>query len=132
MKMLIDEDAEPKNLPLSLLEQITNHFSDYQEIGRGGFAVVYKGMLGNGNVAVKQLSTTLEINENKFYQQVYCLMDAKHRNIIRCLGCCVDTQRKRISYNGKFVTTNIQQRLICFEYMPKGSLHDYIFFYQLN
>ncbi|XP_051179805.1 uncharacterized protein [Lolium perenne] len=125
-QMLIDEDAEPKNLPLSLLEQITNHFSDDQEIGRGGFAVVYKGVLGNEFVAVKQLSTKLEINENKLYQQVYCLMDAKHPNIIRCLGCCVDTQRKRISYNGKFVTTNIQQRLLCFEYMHKGSLHDYI------
>lgn len=30
------------NLPLSLLEAITNNFSDDQEIGRGGFAVVYK------------------------------------------------------------------------------------------
>jgi hypothetical protein len=36
----IEEDA--MDLPLSLLEEITNGFSDAQEIGRGGFAVVYK------------------------------------------------------------------------------------------
>ena len=40
--MLCDETAEPKALPLSLLEEITGDFSDEQEIGRGGFAVVYK------------------------------------------------------------------------------------------
>jgi hypothetical protein len=40
--MLVDETAEPKDLPLSLLEDITGGFSVDQEIGRGGFAVVYK------------------------------------------------------------------------------------------
>jgi hypothetical protein len=40
--MLIDENAEPTDLPLSLLEDITDQFSPDQEIGRGGFAVVYK------------------------------------------------------------------------------------------
>ena len=40
--MLLDETAEPKALPLSLLEDITNNFSNDREIGRGGFAVVYK------------------------------------------------------------------------------------------
>jgi hypothetical protein len=39
-QLLVDETAEPKPLPLSLLEDITGDFS--QEIGRGGFAVVYK------------------------------------------------------------------------------------------
>jgi hypothetical protein len=41
-RMLIDENAEPTDLPLSLLEDITDQFSPDQEIGRGGFAVVYK------------------------------------------------------------------------------------------
>ena len=39
-QLLVDETAEPKPLPLSLLEDITRDFSD--EIGSGGFAVVYK------------------------------------------------------------------------------------------
>jgi hypothetical protein len=41
-QLLVDETAEPKPLPLSLLEDITGDFSGDQEIGRGGFAVVYK------------------------------------------------------------------------------------------
>jgi hypothetical protein len=40
--MLVDETADPKALPLSLLEDITGGFADNQEIGRGGFAKVYK------------------------------------------------------------------------------------------
>ena len=40
--MLFDETAEPKPLPFSLLERITNGFSYKMEVGRGGFAVVYK------------------------------------------------------------------------------------------
>jgi hypothetical protein len=40
--MLCDENAKPNALPLSLLEEITNDFSEERVIGRGGFAVVYK------------------------------------------------------------------------------------------
>jgi hypothetical protein len=41
-RILFDESAEPQALPLSLLEHITNNFSDDKRIGHGGFAVVYK------------------------------------------------------------------------------------------
>lgn len=40
--MLIDESAEPRALPLSLLDEITDGFSQMQIIGSGGFAVVYE------------------------------------------------------------------------------------------
>jgi coatomer subunit beta' len=48
--ILCDERAEPKALSLTLLKEITNGFSEVQEIGRGGYAVVYK---------VRQLSTVV-------------------------------------------------------------------------
>jgi hypothetical protein len=41
-RMLFDKSVEPKALPLSLLEDITNSFCNDNEIGNGGFAVVYK------------------------------------------------------------------------------------------
>ena len=41
-RMLLDGSAEPMDLPLSLLEEITKCFADDQQIGSGGFAVVYK------------------------------------------------------------------------------------------
>uniref|UniRef100_A0A453MI36 Protein kinase domain-containing protein n=1 Tax=Aegilops tauschii subsp. strangulata TaxID=200361 RepID=A0A453MI36_AEGTS len=41
-RILLDENAEPTDLPLSLLKGITNGFSPAHQIGRGGFAEVYK------------------------------------------------------------------------------------------
>jgi hypothetical protein len=52
--MLLDETAEPRALPLSLLQDITNGFSADREIGKGGFAVVYR---------VRQLATAQMISE---------------------------------------------------------------------
>lgn len=123
--MLLDEAIEPKALPFLLLENITNDFSYKKEIGRGGFAVVYKGVLENGTVAVKRLSNTYKY-ESEFIREVECLMKVKHKNIVRFLGYCSDTQGHVGSYEGKFVMADVQERLLCLEYHHKGSLDKYI------
>ncbi|KAM0843923.1 hypothetical protein ACQ4PT_057383 [Festuca glaucescens] len=112
-------------LPLSLLEEITDGFSDKQEIGKGAFAVVYKGKLQNRNVAVKRISNTY-MYEKEFRPEVECLMMAKRKNVMRFLGYCADTQGTMARHEAKFVMADVQQRLLCFEYLPKGSLHEYI------
>ncbi|XP_044350822.1 cysteine-rich receptor-like protein kinase 10 [Triticum aestivum] len=123
--MLCDETAEPKALSLSLLEDITHSFSDEQRIGSGGFVVVYMGKLENRIVAVKKMSNTY-MHEKEFQQEVECLMMVKHKNIVRFLGYCADTQGSVERYKGKFVMADVQERLLCFEYLPRGSLHEYI------
>ncbi|KAM3206046.1 hypothetical protein ACQJBY_061620 [Aegilops geniculata] len=120
--MLLDESAEPKPLPLSLLHHITSGFSDDKKIGYGGFATVYKGMLGNETIAVKKLLERFDIDENKFTEEIRCLMTAKHKNIVRFLGYCSDTQGEMLKFDGKLVLADLRQRLLCFEYLPKGSL----------
>ncbi|RLN04607.1 hypothetical protein C2845_PM13G00960 [Panicum miliaceum] len=124
--MLFDESVKPTKLPLSLLEAITNNFSDDHEIGRGGFAVVYKGMIGNGMIAVKKLSKTLDMHEMKFIQEVQCLMKVRHKNIVRFLGYCADTQGEMTNYEGKSVLAEVRNRLLCFEFVPNGSLYEHI------
>ncbi|CAN6331711.1 unnamed protein product [Urochloa humidicola] len=124
--MLLDASAEPTNLPLSFLKAITDNFSDDRQIGRGGFAVVYKGLLRNGTVAVKKLFQTLEVDEKKFNQEVDSLMRVKHKNIVRFLGYCADTQGKMWKHEGKNVMAEERQRLLCFEFLPKGGLDKYI------
>jgi serine/threonine protein kinase len=151
-KLLVDETAEPKALPLSLLEDITDGFSDDQEIGRGGFAVVYKvveymhgtsvsvlithlemltpmsdmqGILGDRVVAVKRLSNAF-MDEMKFHREIECLMQVKHKNVVRFLGYCADRQGNMERYNGKLVMADVHQRLLCFEYIPKQGLDKYI------
>ncbi|CAM0908463.1 unnamed protein product [Alopecurus aequalis] len=125
-RIAFDETEDPKALPLSLLEEITEGFSDRLEIGRGGFSVVYKGMLDNGSViAVKRLSSTY-MYEKEFQREVECLMRVKHKNIVRFLGYCAYTQADMELYDGKWVMADTQQRLLCFEYLPNGSLYHYI------
>ncbi|KAM0850645.1 hypothetical protein ACQ4PT_052935 [Festuca glaucescens] len=124
-RLLSDQDAEPVALPFSLLGEITDDFSRGRIIGRGGFAVVYKGILANGVVAVKQLSNAY-MNPNGFQREVESMIKAKHKNVVRFLGYCSDTQQKADNYNGNFVMVDVQQRLLCSEYVPNGSLRDYI------
>uniref|UniRef100_A0ACD5YNF6 Uncharacterized protein n=1 Tax=Avena sativa TaxID=4498 RepID=A0ACD5YNF6_AVESA len=124
-RMLYDDTAEPKALPLSLLAEITNGFSAEHQIGQGGFAVVYQGILKNGKVAVKRLHNKL-MGDKEFLREVECLMTVKHKNIVRFLGYCADTQGSMELYNGKLVMADVMQRLLCFEYVSKGSLDQYI------
>ncbi|KAE8777477.1 CBL-interacting protein kinase 26 [Hordeum vulgare] len=114
------------DLPLSLLEDITNGFSHDQQIGSGGFAVLYKGILGKVTIAVKKLSKTFDNHEKQFHEEVSCLMKAKHKNIVRFLGYCSDTRGKMVAFEGKLVMADVRQRLLCFEYLPRGSLDKYI------
>uniref|UniRef100_M8D1V2 Cysteine-rich receptor-like protein kinase 6 n=1 Tax=Aegilops tauschii TaxID=37682 RepID=M8D1V2_AEGTA len=123
--MLCDETAEPKPLPLSLLKEITNDFSPKQKIGCGGFAEVYKGILENRTVAVKRMSNTYKY-EKEYLREVECLMMVKHKNVVRFLGYCADTQGSMLKYEGKLVMADVRQRLLCFEFVPRGSLPEYI------
>uniref|UniRef100_M8C4Q6 B3 domain-containing protein n=1 Tax=Aegilops tauschii TaxID=37682 RepID=M8C4Q6_AEGTA len=44
--IVLDQSAEPTNLPLALLKDITEDFNDKRQIGRGGFGIVYKIIRG--------------------------------------------------------------------------------------
>ncbi|CAM0942726.1 unnamed protein product [Alopecurus aequalis] len=124
-RMLVDETAEPIPLPLSLLEDITSRFSYDLEIGRGGFAVVYKGILGNGTVAVKRLYND-QMDEKIFHREIKCLMQVKHKNAVRFLGYCADRQGNMARWDGEYVMADVHKRLLVFEYIPKGSIYKYI------
>ncbi|XP_066357962.1 uncharacterized protein [Miscanthus floridulus] len=117
----------PVVLPFLFLEAITQNFSDEQLIGRGGFGAVYKGQLQNGMVvAVKKLHNRIEILEENFKREVACLIEAKHKNIVRFLGYCYQTQHTRKQFEGRFVWADERQMLFCFEYLSKGNLSDHL------
>jgi len=42
LEKILDGSCQPTGLKLSLLEYMTDDFSEKREIGRGGFGVVYK------------------------------------------------------------------------------------------
>lgn len=122
--IMSDASAEPIKLSYGLLRSITDNFSN--EIGRGGFGVVYKGVLRNGDVAVKKLLNLHALPEKQFLDEITCLKKAKHRNIVRFLGYCSETQGELREFNGKNVLGEAQQKLLCFEYVPNGNIKHYL------
>ncbi|CAN6176072.1 unnamed protein product [Urochloa humidicola] len=125
--VLQDHSAEPCDLRLQYLIDITDNFSSKRELGRGGFGVVYKGTLPNGTmVAVKNLVSIADVQDKQFKNEVDNLMRVRHQNIVRFVGYCYETWMKYMEYNGKHIFAEIPQKLLCFEYMPNGSLDRYI------
>ncbi|CAM0870783.1 unnamed protein product [Alopecurus aequalis] len=129
--IILDGCVEPTNVPLALLQKITEDFSEKREIGRGGFGVVYKGDLKNGSVAVKRLLNSHTIDEALFYREATSMISVKHENIVRLLGYCANTECKAMKNpdsgeETKYIFAEIRERILCFEYIKNGSLDKYL------
>lgn len=91
-KVLLDQSADPVDLPFSLLKAITGNFSEDNEIGSGGFGAVYKGVLPSGHtIAVKKLFERFEILDKNFASEIprILLRNATRDEAVRgeaCLG----------------------------------------------
>ncbi|CAL5048332.1 unnamed protein product [Urochloa decumbens] len=126
--MVQDGSSEPCNATLEYLRNITNNFSDERVLGEGGFGTVYKGVLPNGEmIAVKKLnSSTPGVKDKHFENEAYHLMRLKHPNVVLLVGWCSETENIYVQYNGKYICAEKSERLLCLEYMPKGSLRGYL------
>ncbi|KAL5199054.1 hypothetical protein ABZP36_002566 [Zizania latifolia] len=99
--------------PLEIIRAATNNFSPDNKIGEGGFGIVYKGQLPDGQeVAVKKLSKENTVQGLKeFMNEVELIAKLQHRNLVRLLGCCIQCS----------------ERLLVYEYMSNKSLDKFIF-----
>ena len=64
-------------------------------VGRGGFAEVYKGVLGKSGeeIAVKRITTggrEDERREKEFLMEIGTIGHVSHPNVLSLLGCCID------------------------------------------
>ncbi|KAK3134155.1 hypothetical protein QOZ80_6AG0545650 [Eleusine coracana subsp. coracana] len=127
-KILLDQNTKPCNLPLQWLQDITSDFSPQRELGRGAFGVVYKRVLRNGQViAVKKLKELVPgIHDRQFENEVFNLMRLKHKNIVRLIGYCYDIQKIFFEHEGRFILADNQQRLLCLEFLPGGTLEKHL------
>nr|TKS12039.1 hypothetical protein D5086_0000066250 [Populus alba] len=94
------------------LAMATKNFRRECLIGEGGFGRVYKGKLDKGGqvVAVKQLDRNGLQGNREFIVEVLMLSLLHHQNLVNLVGYCADGD----------------QRLLVYEYMPKGSLEDHL------
>ncbi|CAA7405643.1 unnamed protein product [Spirodela intermedia] len=88
------------------------NFSDQNKLGEGGFGVVYKGVLEDGQViAVKKLVTNSGQGIGELKNEVALVAKLQHRNLVRLMGYCLQAQEK----------------LLVYEYLPNKSLEKFLF-----
>ncbi|CAL5209770.1 unnamed protein product [Lathyrus oleraceus] len=105
-------DIDCLQFDFATIEAATNCFSDENKIGRGGFGVVYKGILPDGHeIAVKRLSVTSLQGAIEFKNEVSLVAKLQHRNLVRMFGFCLEGREK----------------ILVYEYIPNKSLDHFLF-----
>lgn len=119
----------PKELPLDFLKAITDDFSDARLLGVGAFGKIYKGILPGGvTIAVRKLGRDLPVLPDKaFDNEVTNIMALQHENIVKLVGYCRVAQETVVEQKGRYVVADTADCLLCYEYLPKGSLLDHMF-----
>jgi hypothetical protein len=96
------------------LEIATNNFDKKLKLGEGGFGVVYKGVLQDGEqVAVKCLRGEISSNfsDDQFRNEVGIMGRIFHRNIVELKGYCI----------------HLKTRFLVHEFVENGSLAETLF-----
>ncbi|KAL2513292.1 Serine/threonine-protein kinase-like protein CCR4 [Abeliophyllum distichum] len=108
---------------LQVLLKATNSFSEENKIGTGSFGSVYHGTLDDGReVAVKRAEASSsssyggiakhsqEDKDNAFLSELEFLSRLNHKNLVRLLGYCEDSN----------------ELVLVYEFMNNGTLHDHL------
>ncbi|KAL9156130.1 hypothetical protein ABFS82_09G052700 [Erythranthe guttata] len=102
----------PERISYYEILQATEHFSETNLLGCGGFGSVYKGILKDGKIlAVKVFNSLSQTASKSFDVECEILRNVRHRNLIKVISSC----------------SNEDFNALVLEYMPNGNLDQWLY-----